>query len=473
MGADPVAKWVRDHDLVISEEDEIPLPWAEDFDDRDKDDLDDEVEDVTGISDEEIEAHLEVGLTPRGMALPTHHVHQGDVMDVLPTLEPASVSCVVTSPPYWGLRDYGIPGRTWSDGWSGCLGLEPTLDLYIEHLVEVFKEVKRVLHPRGSLWLNLGDAYAGGGRHIEPIKYKPADASKPTRAKSKGMSGKNLLMIPTRVALALQADQWIVRQDNIWLKGLSLCKSYSGSVMPESVRDRTTWAHEHVFHLTLSENAFYDIDGFREPFAASTLRSVAEGYRGKGRKDYAGANVQDPSSVKTRVLEGMARRGSEAGAGRNLRNTWVIAKEPQKGAHFACFPTALPRLIIQLATSERGVCDTCLAPIERRRVKEPVPADVQAKFDAAREATVGDTGRKDGHTQRKPNYRRKVLRDEWERSCQCQSGTKPAVVMDPFSGSGRAGIAALQLGRSYVGIELNSDYVRMSEDGLATAINNG
>ena len=153
---------------------------------------------------------------------------------------------------------------------SAELGGEDTLDEYIENLVRVFREVKRVLHPKGTLWLNLGDCHAGGGRHSEQTKYAEADAEKPIRRKQKKLSGKDLLMVPARAALALQADGWILRSDIIWAKALSFLPAFSGSVMPESTRDRPTHAHEHLFLLALSEDYFYDQDAFREAFANST-----------------------------------------------------------------------------------------------------------------------------------------------------------------------------------------------------------
>ena len=234
--------------------------------------------------------------------------------------------------------------------------------------------------------------------------------------------------------------------------------------MPESTKDRTTHSHEHLFHLTLAENAFYDQDGCREPYADNTTMQLRSLYTGTGRKDYAGAGVQDPSDTKRRVL-----RGIESGSGRNLRNTWIVPKQNFPGAHFATFSEKLVEPIIKLATSEKGVCDRCLEPLRRRVVREPVPVDVQARFEAMRAQTAAETGRTDGHTQKRPNYRRKVLREEWEPGCQCGRGIIPATVLDPFCGSGRAGIVAKRLGRSFIGIDANSSYVRMAQQAIAAA----
>lgn len=372
-------------------------------------------------------------------------------LDQLPT---GSVHCCVTSPPYYGLRSYGIEPREWADGSRCVLGDEDTVARYVEHLVEVFEPLKRVLHPRGSFWLNLGDCYAQGGRHVETTKFYniPADG-KPSRARQKGMSKRNLLLVPARAALALQAAGWILVQDNIWAKALSFC-SHSGSIKPESVRHRTTWAHEHVFHFTLRDDAFYDQDGCREPYADSTLRQLRQPYRGQGTKDYATAGAENPSDVKRRILDAVAD-----GGGRNLRNVWVIGKANYPGAHFATFPTKLVEPVVKLATSAEGCCARCLAPVVRRTIREAAPDTIQAAFNAARVVTAAATGRTDGHTMRRPNYRRRVLRTEWEASCACENAPRqPMTVLDPFCGSGSAGVVAAALGRSFIGIDASEVY---------------
>lgn len=391
-----------------------------------------------------------------------------DVREALRGLPPASVQTCVTSPPYYGLRSYGIPPSRWADGWEGCLGDEPVLEQYLQHLVEIFREVRRVLHPSGTLWLNLGDCYAGGGKHQErPEIYGIPEAGKPTRPRQRSFSGKDLLMIPARAALALQADGWILRSDIIWAKAVSFLPAWSGSVMPESTQDRPVWSHEHLFLLTREERYFYDIDGCREPYADSSVRDARVGYRGRGRKAYGDAGVQNPSDVKRRV-----QRAIQDGAGRNLRNVWIVPKQNFPGAHFATFPEKLVEPCVRLGTSERGECPVCAAPLRRRTIREPIPATVQAKFEASREASRADTGRADGHTLRRPNFRRRVLRTEWEPSCDCAWGTedadalisaaRPQTVLDIFNGSGRTGMVARRLGRSYIGIDINPEYVEMT-----------
>ena len=228
--------------------------------------------------------------------------------------------------------------------------------------------------------------------------------------------------------------------------------------MPESTRDRTTWAHEHVFHFTLTKNAFYDQDGCREPYAISSRVQARTGYTGQRTKAYASAHAQDPSDSKRRILESI-----KAGIGRNLRNVWVIPKQNFLGAHFATFPMKLVEPVVKLATSEKGVCEVCLEPWRRRVVREAVPAHVRAQFEAARAQTASETGRTDGHTSKRPNYRRKVLREEWEPGCNHGGNPIPATLLDPFMGSGRAGMVATRLGRSFIGIDASAEYVRMAE----------
>lgn len=443
---------------------------------------------------------------------PRAQVICGDVIEVLDQLPAKSVHCIITSPPYYGLRDYGIPPRVWGGdpacvhtwgplqapfhpgqvedtkyknasgagaggiaprgqfcqcgAWQGCLGLEPTLNIYLSHLTEVFRHAKRVLRDDGTLWLNLGDSYAGGGRHDEPTIYKAAEGGhKPVRARQKRLTGKDLLMVPARAAIALQDDGWVLRQDNIWAKGLSFCEAYSGSVMPESTRDRTTWSHEHIFHLALNIKYFYDIDAGKEPYVNSTVKQLDTPYRGQGRKEYERAGVQNPSDVKRRILD-----GASTGTGRNLRNVWAIGKQAFKGAHFATFPERLVTPIIKLATSEKGCCATCGAPRVRKVLREAVPQDVREAFEAARVVSAGHTGRSDGHTQGKPNHRREVLGTEWEKGCACEGDDAvPSVVLDIFAGSGRAGIAAVKLGRNFLGIDVKPEYVVMAQDALREA----
>jgi len=237
----------------------------------------------------------------------------GDTRKVLKTLPVESVQCCVTSPPYFGLRDYGVDGQ---------IGLEPSPDEYVAELVAVFREVRRVLRADGTLWLNLGDSYArqgGEGGHGPNAQVGNTKSLEQRRmlVPPSGTKPKDLLMIPARVALALQADGWWLRSDIIWHKP---------NPMPESVTDRPTSAHEHVFLLTKSARYFYDAEAVKEEacYPVGSREDVPRGgFQGKG---------SDP-------------RGQEAFRAirdtRNLRNVWTIATQPFSGAHFATMPPDL------------------------------------------------------------------------------------------------------------------------------------
>ena len=296
-----------------------------------------------------------------------NHIYQGNVIDRLKDIPDQSVQCVVTSPPYWGLRDYGV---------SGQLGLEDTPEEYVENLVKVFREVRRVLKDDGTVWLNLGDSYSGSGkgtagnlgkkhneRHLEhktggiiPIGLKPKD----------------IVGIPWRVAFALQSDGWYLRQDIIWHKP---------NPMPESVTDRCTKAHEYIF--LLSKSAKYKFNQMLEDLKPSTFndKRLFNGNYTEQRRDrnYPG-NAQQGSGM-LRPTNGQA----------NKRSVWSITTKPYKEAHFAVFPDKLPELCIMAGSNE------------------------------------GD------------------------------------IVLDPFFGSGTTGWVAQRLGRKWIGIELNPEYIKIAE----------
>lgn len=266
-------------------------------------------------------------------------VLEGDVRERLTDLEDESVQTVVTSPPYWGLRDYGVAGQ---------IGLEKTPGEYVEALVGIFAEIRRVLRSDGTVWLNLGDTYhnadkwSGGGANTGKHTRTPNGevASKAVRRRWSALEGlkpKDLVGIPWRVALALQADGWCLRADIIWAKP---------NPMPESVTDRPTKAHEYIFLLTKSARYFYDADAVREPAtypngpnAPDRISSpYGQGFTRRARS----GNKARKLVVPTRPND---HRGSsmpwEDTNGRNLRDVWTIATEPSRQAHFATMPKAL------------------------------------------------------------------------------------------------------------------------------------
>jgi DNA modification methylase len=378
-------------------------------------------------------------------------IYQGDCLTVLKTLPAESVQCVVTSPPYWGLRDYGT--ADWTGGRIDCqhreqrggvdpatsgkqltnqgtvqtqyarvcrdcgaervdaqIGLEATPADYVASLVAVFTEVWRVLKPDGTLWLNLGDSYNAGRNGGSPggkssIQQVDDRYLKRSGANVPDLKPKDLVGIPWRVALALQSAGWTLRADIIWHKP---------NPMPESIRDRPTKSHEYLFLLTKSERYYYDADAIREPYAESTLLEVEEEYHGEGLKDYAAAGVQNPSDVKRRIIQKIRNRnarpdidtrgGNQAGSsmptvgspiGRNKRSVWTIPTESFEEAHFATFPEALVEPCIRAGSRAAGP-DT--------------PADI---------------------------------------------------VLDPFGGAGTVGVVAVKLQRRFILIDLNAEYVDM------------
>ena len=352
---------------------------------------------------------------------------QGNVTDKLKELETGTVQCVVTSPPYWGLRDYGT--AAWEGGFENCdhlqpqgkprnerpnktncgigkggnhfeaqelkqyfkeckkcgakridqqLGLEETPEEYVEKMVEVFREIKRVLKKDGTVWLNLGDSYAGsnsrasdGGRAGYGTKREGVFNNLSGNLKTKDIVG-----IPWRVAFALQADGWYLRQDIIWHKP---------APMPESVTDRCTKAHEYIFLLTKS--AKYKFNQLLEDLKPSTFndkRLFNKDYTEQRKERNYPGNAQQGSGM-LRPTEGKA----------NKRSVWSINTQPYREAHFAVFPQKLPELCIKAGSSE------------------------------------GD------------------------------------IVLDPFFGSGTTGYVAQKLGRRWIGIELNEDYIKIANKRFA------
>ena len=276
-------------------------------------------------------------------------IRVGDCLEVMRQLPDASVHCCVTSPPYWGLRDYGVDGQ---------LGLEKTPEEYTQRMVEVFREVRRVLRDDGTLWLNLGDSYG---------------------------KGKQLAGVPWRVAFALQADGWILRQDLVWHKP---------SPMPESVRDRCTKAHEYVFLLAKGQRYFFDAEAIGED------ASNASGWAKQRAK---GVNTWDygrDGYVETRIGGMSGKETYENKSIRNRRSVWTITPKLYSGAHFATMPPDLAELCIRAGTDKNA--------------------------------------------------------------------SPPCTVFDPFAGAGTTGLVALRLGRNFLGIELNPDYVTLARNRIAS-----
>jgi DNA modification methylase len=372
-------------------------------------------------------------------------IHQGHVLEILPTLPAGSVQCCVTSPPYWGLRDYGVEGQ---------LGLEPTPEEYVANMVEVFREIRRVLRDDGTLWLNLGDSYAQdtkwggktGGKHAKGLHGTTGIGRNHTQT---GLPGKNLVGIPWRVAFALQADGWFLRQDIIWHKP---------NPMPEAVRDRCTKAHEYIFLLSKSPSYFYDLEAIKEP-ASPNSHSRGHGVNPKSLHTSAVRSKQN-GSFSTAV--------NEVVPDRNKRSVWKVSTKPYPGAHFATFPPDLIEPCILAGTSEAGCCGACGAPRRRITEKERKPtrpgtdskvnrasADPDSPYHEHSGMVVGN---------RDPQRHCTVTTTTgWEPGCDCGAETVPCVVLDPFAGSGTVPQVCNWNGRDWVAIELNPEYVELIE----------
>jgi DNA modification methylase len=269
-----------------------------------------------------------------------YQILEGDCMQVLKTLPEESIQCVVTSPPYWGLRNYGVERQ---------IGLEKTSEEYIEKIVEVFREVKRVLKKVGTCWLNLGDSYAGSGmgwatKTSFPRKWRDqfGDSKPPGYISSRqpnGLKPKDLVGIPWRCALALQKEGWWLRSDIIWAKP---------NPMPESVKDRPTKAHEYVFLLTKSKRYYFNSNAVREPHLTSSLARMNRRWNG---------NREVGEILPS--FQGLKAKNMCYPKGRNIRTVWTIPTSNYRGAHFATFPEKLVEPCIK-ASTEPG--DTVLDP---------------------------------------------------------------------------------------------------------------
>ena len=277
---------------------------------------------------------------------------KGDCREVLRTLPDESVHCIVTSPPYFGLRDYGVAGQ---------IGLEPSPDAFVDEMVAVFRDVRRVLRADGTLWLNLGDSYANdgkwgghtGGKHVKALHCSPIGRNK----RYTGLKPKDLIGIPWMVAFALRTDGWFLRRDIIWHKL---------NPMPESVRDRPSTAHEYLFLLTKAKSYHYDADAILEPVSSNTHARLSQDVASQVGNARANGGTKTNGNMKA-----VGRKMAAAGTGinnndsmdaalaimpekRNKRSVWATATEAFSEAHFATFPPALIEPCILAGCPEGG-----------------------------------------------------------------------------------------------------------------------
>jgi len=386
---------------------------------------------------------------------PIDTIIQGDALTRLKELPSESVDCCITSPPYFGLRDYGVEGQ---------IGLEESPEAYVSKLVEVFREVRRVLKKEGTLWLNLGDSYAGSwgnsghrpeldhtssyqrGKKTEYFSRGGWDQRRevPPNQKVAGCKPKDLIGIPWTVAFALRADGWWLRSDIIWHKP---------NCMPESVTDRPTKAHEYIFLLSKSKRYFYDNEAIKEPTTGNAPK------RGNGthpKTTAPGNGIKANSSFEAACRDIVTSR--------NKRTVWTVPSHPFKEAHFATFPEKLIEPCILAGTSEKGYCPKC-GKAWGRQVSRSVERNWKEcpKDEARREQNLQSD--KSGLHSQYHDITEKTI--GWLPSCQCSCDPVPAVVLDPFFGAGTTGLVAKKLGRHFIGIELNEAYIGMAQKRIA------
>ena len=426
-------------------------------------------------------------------------------------LQDQSVHMVCTSPPYWGLRDYGTgqwhggdpacahtrqtsaqeasittasrPGNVnhEREGWRGgicgkCgaqrvdeqLGLEAIPDClgwatgsvcgtcWICHMVAVFREVWRVLRDDGTLWLNLGDSYAANrGHQVPDSKHVNVGNNHPAKVPD-GLKSKDLCGMPWRLALALQAQGWYLRSDCIWAKP---------NPLPESVTDRPTKAHEYVFLFSKSPHYFWDQEGVREKAVSEGL-PTAESLRGKSWHDHT-----KRLELGQRFEGGSTKFRCVPEHGRNLRTVWTIATEPYAGAHYACFPSALVERCIKAGTSQYGVCPQCQAPWIRtvERLLGETPGANGSSFERGKTHDARVALAAVGHGERTATRQTTGWQPSCNCCCRCDDGycvghpgpyaPVPAIVFDPFVGSGTVPLVARALGRHGIGCDLSYPYL--------------
>ena len=424
------------------------------------------------------------------MNMASWDIREGEASAELSAMPSGYVHCVVTSPPYWGQRDYGLgewlggdpecdhahrqtetlsglDGGTKTndhshDAWSGgvcgrCgarqtetgIGQEPTLTEHIGNLVAVLREVRRVLRDDGTVWLNYGDAYTSGGRATyrsgaSENKGHEVQNDQERPDTPNGLKAKDLMGLPWRVAFALQDDGWWLRSAIVWHKP---------SPMPESVRDRPTSAYEMIFLLAKRPRYFYDAEAIRD-FSGDGWHGKSEPARAPEMAERQGAAV-DPKSQRS---------------GANARNVWTFPSKGLAEPHYAAFPPELPRRCILAGTSEHGVCADCGAPWERVVDSSESPHDGSTASAYAKGSNANRLAlARQAARERGGEYVQRRETVGWQSTCDHDADVIPATVLDPFSGSGTTGIVALQQGRSYVGIELNPEYVEMSRNRIRKA----
>ncbi len=356
----------------------------------------------------------------------------GDALEVLKDIPDNTVHMVVTSPPYWQLRDYMV---------SGQLGQEATPEEYVEKLVIIMREVKRVLRKDGTCWFNIGDGYnnsSGYSRAKGEWKRKGREQGSGDRKSFKHavIKRKDLIGMPWRVGFALQEDGWYLRNDIIYSKT---------NPMPDGAKDRPTRSHEYIFLLTKSSKYFYDYYASLED-----TDKQPEGEQGFG------ANIQEGTFRMDQD------RSFQHYGKRNKRSVWQTSVANFKGGHYATFSIKLIEPCIVAGTSAKGCCVDCGTPWDRIFKKEKI-------LCTRKEGTnkYSEMHNLYPEMEVKEVYTLSLVAKGWEKNCSCETNkTKPCIVLDPFSGMATTGVVAFKYNQHYIGIELNKKYLKMSRKRL-------
>jgi len=353
---------------------------------------------------------------------------QGDCLETIKSLEDKSVNTCVTSPPYWGLRDYDEDKQ---------LGLEDSPEEFVQNLVTLFSEIKRVLRDDGTVWLNLGDSYAGNNSRASNNGRAGYGTEREGvfNKTGQGLKNKDLVGIPWRVAFALQQDGWYLRQDIIWHKP---------NPMPESVTDRCTKAHEYIFLLTKSSNYYYDNEAIKE-------KAVGERWGGNNP-----INTEKSKDLDNQ-FSGLTRDRKMLYENRNKRSVWTVTTKPFKGAHFATFPMELIKPCVLAGCPEKA-CAECGEPYINKPIYEY--NDNISKTSV----THGKYSNQETELKNDAIDSKKVVGHKLEKQCDCDTNkTKRGVVLDPFGGSATTGILAEGNNRDSIMLELNPDYINIAK----------
>lgn len=352
----------------------------------------------------------------------------GDSLEILKNFPNNTFHTAVTSPPYWQLRDYFVDNQ---------LGHEATPEEYVENLVDILREVKRVLRKDGTLWLNIGDGYNNNSGFCRSSKEWQRGGRKSGSAdkklfKHKYIKQKDLIGIPWRVAFALQENGWYLRCDIIYSKT---------NIMPDGAKDRPTRSHEYIFLLSKSKKYFYDYYAVLEDTKDRPSR-----VQGFGANEQHGTFRQD----QDRTFEHYGKR--------NKRSVWHTSVSSFKGKHYATFSQELIDPCVASSTSQKGCCIKCGSPW--KRIFDKVRVEIDKKYSPKKMTEIINFF---PEMEEKKEYQLQLIEKGWEKQCDCNTHkTKPCIILDPFSGMATTGVVALKYNQNYVGIEINKEYLEMS-----------